>query len=987
MGQQAGSKVTAEANRLRDEIKTLESTIEKCEEDKMTKDSQIRTLRDEIAHQEDLISKLGKDKKSTAEGRQKTEEDIQAMEDKCNHLGKVKGKLEQSLDECEDALEREKKSKGDVEKIKRKIEGDLKLTQEAASDLERINSELAQSVQRKEKEVSSIAAKIEDEQTLGSKYSKQVKELNTRVDELDEEISIERNNRAKAEKNRALLSRDLEDIGTRLEQAGSNTSTQIELNKEREAELAKLKGDLEEANISHEGTLAALRQKHNNGMSELGEQIDSINKNKAKSEKDKAGMERDLAEAKTGLEEAMRDRANMEKNCKMTQGLIVESNQKLDELARALNEADSTKKKLQVESQDLTRQIEGTDNSIAALQKNKISLTTQLEDTKRLGDGEARDRATLLTKFKNLTTEAENLRMRIDEESDKKNDGLKALSKAQSEIQLWKSKYEVEALGRIDELEGGKQKLASRVAEAEEVIENLNSKIASSEKSKSRMETEYEELSMEYERTHAAAMITEKRGRNFDKVVGEWKAKADDLMAELDACSSECRNFNAERFRLKAALDESSEQLDIVRRENKNLADEVKDLLDQLGDGGRSIHELDKQRRRLEVEKEELQAALEEAEAALEQEENKVLRAQLELGQVRQEIDRKIQEKEEEFDNTRKNHQRAMDSLQASLDAENRAKTDGLRLKKKLEGDINELEIALDHANKANSEAHKSIKRFQGQLRDVEGLFEDESRGRTELAEKAGLADRRGQALQAELEESRALLDSADRGKKQADMELVEARGSVNDMTTINSKAASDKRRMESAVHTLHAEIDDMLSQAKSSEEKAKRAMVDAARLADELRAEQDHTTNQAKAKRALESQITEIELRLGEANEVAAKGGRSAMAKLENRIRELEIELGALQAKTGDTFKHFQKAERHVKELQFQQDEDKKNQDRMSELAAKLQQKIKTYKAQIGEAEEIAALNLAKFRKAQQDLEENEERAKMAGAALQVAM
>merc|ERR1711983_641481 len=397
---------------------------------------------------------------------------------------------------------------------------------------------------------------------------------------------------------------------------------------------------------------------------------------------------------------------------------------------------------------------------------------------------------------------------------------------------------------------------------AEEHIENLNSKIASSEKSKSRMEAEYEELSMEYERTHAAAIITEKRGRNFDKVIGEWKARADDLMAELDACNSECRNYNSEMFRLKAANDESGEQLDVVKRENKNLADEIKDLLDQLGDGGRSIHELDKQRRRLEVEKEELQAALEEAEAALEQEENKVLRAQLELGQVRQEIDRKISEKVEEFDNTRKNHQRAMDSLQASLDGENRAKTEGLRIKKKLESDINELEIALDHANKANSEAHKSIKRFQGQLREVEVAFEDESRNRAELAERAGLADRRGQASQAELEESRALLDSADRGKKQADMELVEARSSVNDMTTINSKAASDKRRMESAVHTLHAEIDDMLSQAKSSEEKAKRAMVDAARLADELRAEQDHTTNQEKAKRALESQIAELEQR-----------------------------------------------------------------------------------------------------------------------------
>merc|ERR1719397_1840671 len=99
----------------------------------------------------------------------------------------------------------------------------------------------------------------------------------------------------------------------------------------------------------------------------------------------------------------------------------------MDELARAMNEADSTKKKLQVEAQDLTRQI---------------------EETKRLADAEARDRASLMTKYKMLSTECENLKMRIDEEADKKNDSLKALSKAQAEIQLWKSKYETEALGR-----------------------------------------------------------------------------------------------------------------------------------------------------------------------------------------------------------------------------------------------------------------------------------------------------------------------------------------------------------------------------------------------------------------------------------------------------------------------------------------------------------------------------------------------------------
>merc|ERR1712179_866060 len=383
-------------------------------------------------------------------------------------------------------------------------------------------------------------------------------------------------------------------------------------------------------------------------------------------------------------------------------------------------------------------------------------------------------------------------------------------------------------------------------------------------------------------------------------------------------------------FRLRAAQDEVVEQLDIVKRENKNLAEEIKDLLEQLGDGGRSIHELDKQRRRLEVEKEELQSALEEAEAALEQEENKVLRAQLELGQVRQEIDRRIQEKEEEFDNTRKNHQRAMDSLAASLEGEQRAKGEALRVKKKLESDINELEIALDHANKANAEGQKAIKRYQGQLRDTIQGYEEQARGRQEVMEAVGIAERKAGALSGEVEESRALLDSADRGKRQIDAELV-----------------------------------------------------DAPRLADELRAEQDHVQAESRAKRALDTQLGELENRLADAEAAAAKGGKTAMAKLEMKIRELELELGSVQTRTADSYKAFQRAERRVKELQFQQEEDHKNQDRMSDLANKLQQKIKTYKTQIEEAEEIAALNLAKYRKAQQELEETEERGKMAGAAL----
>ena len=110
------------------------------------------------------------------------------------------------------------------------------------------------------------------------------------------------------------------------------------------------------------------------------------------------------------------------------------------------------------------------------------------------------------------------MRERIEDESEKKSDALKALSKASAEIQLWKSKFETDGLARIEELDGSKQKLTARLGEAEETIESLNLKVATTEKTKHRLEAELEDISLEYERVHAAAIITEKRGRNFDKV-------------------------------------------------------------------------------------------------------------------------------------------------------------------------------------------------------------------------------------------------------------------------------------------------------------------------------------------------------------------------------------------------------------------------------------------------------------------------------------
>merc|ERR1711897_32059 len=186
----------------------------------------------------------------------------------------------------------------------------------------------------------------------------------------------------------------------------------------------------------------------------------------------------------------------------------------------------------------------------------------------------------------------------------------------------------------------------------------------------------------------------------------------------------------------------------------------------------------------------------------------------------------------------------------------------------------------------------------------------------------------------------------------------------LSDQTCQNQAISGAKSKCEQEMNNLGHDLDEMTGEAHMSEEKAQRAMVDAARLADELRAEQETAMMLERDKKLLEAQVKDAQSRLDEAEQNALKGGKKAIAKMETRIRELE-------------------SERHVKELTYTMDEDKKNQERMQALIDQLQGKIKSYKKQIEEAEEIAALNLAKYRQVQNNLSVSVERADLNEQAL----
>merc|ERR1712179_616229 len=251
-----------------------------------------------------------------------------------------------------------------------------------------------------------------------------------------------------------------------------------------------------------------------------------------------------------------------------------------------------------------------------------------------------------------------------------------------------------------------------------------------------------------------------------------------------------------------------------------------------------------------------------------------------------------------------------------------------------------------------------------------------------EVKEQAAVTDRRVNLLQAEIDELRSAVEQAEKGRKGAEQELMEANERANLLHTQNTALANQKRKLEQELIAVANEVEEAVQEAKNAEEKARKSITDAAMMAEELKKEQDTCAHLDRMKRSQEAAVKDLQARLDDAEQVALKGGKKHVQKLEQRVRELEGELEAERRRGVDSQKAVRKMERKVKETVYGGEEDKKNLGRLQDQADKQQMKVKQYKRQAEEQEEQANSNMSKYRKLQHDLDEAEERADMAESA-----
>uniref|UniRef100_A0A287DAI7 Myosin-7B n=1 Tax=Ictidomys tridecemlineatus TaxID=43179 RepID=A0A287DAI7_ICTTR len=959
-------KLEDECTELKKDIDDLELTLAKAEKEKQATENKVKNLTEEMATLDESVARLTKEKKALQEAHQQALGDLQAEEDRVSALAKAKLRLEQQVEDLECSLEQEKKLRMDTERAKRKLEGDLKLTQEAVTDTTQDKQQLEEKLKK------FFPSGFSQSCYCGGSVS-------ARAEELEEELEAERAARARVEKQRAEAARELEELSERLEEAGGASAGQREGCRKREAELGRLRRELEEAALRHEATVAALRRKQADGAAELGEQVDSLQRIRQKLEKEKSELRMEVDDLGASVETLARGKASAEKLCRAYEDQLSEAKIKVEELQRQLVDVNTQRGRLQTENGELGRLLEEKESLISQLSRGKASAAQSLEELRRQLEEESKAKSALAHAVQALRHDCDLLREQHEEEAEAQAEMQRLLSKANAEVAQWRSKYEADAIQRTEELEEAKKKLALRLQEAEEGVEAANAKCSSLEKAKLRLQTESEDVTLELERATSAAAALDKKQRHLERALEERRRQEEEMQRELEAAQREARGLGTELFRLRHSHEEALEALETLKRENKNLQEEISDLTDQVSLNGKSIQELEKAKKALEGEKSELQAALEEAEGALELEETKTLRIQLELSQVKAEVDRKLAEKDEECTNLRRNHQRAVESLQASLDAETRARNEALRLKKKMEGDLNDLELQLGHATRQAMEAQAATRLLQAQLKEEQAGRDEEQRLAAELREQAQALERRTALLAAELEELRAALEQGERSRRLAEQELLEATERLNLLHSQNTGLLNQKKKLEVDLAQLSGEVEEAAQERREAEEKAKKAITDAAMMAEELKKEQDTSAHLERMKKTLEQTVRELQARLEEAEQAALRGGKKQVQKLEAKVRELEAELDAEQKKHAEALKGVRKHERRVKELVYQAEEDRKNLARMQDLVDKLQSKVKSYKRQFEEAEQQASTNLAKYRKAQHELDDAEERADMA--------
>ncbi|XP_009332335.1 PREDICTED: myosin heavy chain, skeletal muscle, adult-like [Pygoscelis adeliae] len=900
------------------------------------------------AESEKEMANMKQEFEKTKEELAKSEAKRKELEEKMVKLVQEKNDLQLQVQAEADALADAEERCDQLIKTKIQLEAKVKEVTERAEDEEEINAELTAKKRKLEDECSELKKDIDDLELTLAKVEKEKHATENKVKNLTEEM--------------AALDETI-------------------------AKLTKEKKALQEA---HQQTLDDLQAEE--------DKVNTLTKAKTK-------LEQQVDDLEGSLEQEKKLRMDLERAKRKLEGDLKLAHDSIMDLENDKQQLDEKLKNKGFEISQIQSKIEDEQLMGMQLQKKIKELQARIEELEEEIEAERTSRAKAEKHRADLSRELEEISERLEEAGGATAAQIEMNKKREAEFQKMRRDLEEATLQHEATAAALRKKHADSTAELGEQIDNLQRVKQKLEKEKSELKMEIDDLASNMESVSKAKANLEKMCRTLEDQLSEFKTKEEQNQRMISDLSAQRARLQTESGEYSRQVDEKDALISQLSRGKQAFTQQIEELKRQLEEeikaknalahGLQSArHDCDLLREQYEEEQEakgELQRALSKANSEVAQWRTKyetdAIQRTEELEEAKKKLAQRLQEAEE--------HVEAVNAKCASLE----------KTKQRLQNEVEDLMIDVERSNAACAALDKKQKNFDKILAEWKQKYEEtqaeleasqkESRSlSTELFKMKNayeesldhleMLKRENKNLQQEISdlteqiaEGGKAIHELEKVKKQIEQEKSEIQAALEEAE--NTSLINTKKKLETDIAQIQGEMEDTIQEARNAEEKAKKAITDAAMMAEELKKEQDTSAHLERMKKNLDQTVKDLQHRLDEAEQLALKGGKKQIQKLEARVRELEGEVDAEQKRSAEAVKGVRKYERRVKELTYQSEEDRKNILRLQDLVDKLQMKVKSYKRQSEEAEELSNVNLSKFRKIQHELEEAEERADIA--------
>merc|ERR1719259_849643 len=809
-------KLATQLADLETELEDQENQKQKLQLEKVQCDTKLKKLQEDYALIEDHNNKMTKEKKVLEERLHDVSATLVEMEEKDKQMVKLKNKHDSMMKETEERIRKEIDSKTELERTRRKLETDISDLKEQINEGKNHKHELEIGLTKRNEELSQLQMKLDEEASVKNGLQKKLREMESQYTDLQEDLESERSLKVKAEKNKNDLKEELEALKNELLDSLDTTAAQQELRTRREEEVANLKRNLEEEAQMHESTVAELRHKQANAISNLNQELDQLKKDKNSLSKIKTSLDEEKSRLTSEVENLKAARAESEKKRKALESQIGELQMKAGDSDRSRTELVDKIAKLEQEVNSATSLLEVADNKSVVVTSQLKTCEADLAEAKGLLEDETRNKLALNTKLRNIQEEKSHLQEQIELEEAAKNKLEKQMTTLQVQLQEAKKRAEDESNNSVQLEETKKrqnkelEELRARLAE----LQVLNEKL---EKSKRKTQAELDDAYLSIDTNRARVVELEKKQRNHDKQLNEESAKYNRCVQEKEISEREGREKDTKILSLNRSIEELQDRLEEVDSARKKLQIELDDLVSTRGTADKNVHELEKAKRNLENQLEEQKAQYEDLEDQLQITDDLRLRLEVNMASAKTQYDRDLQAKEEQQEEKRRSLLKQLRELEAELEEERKQRSSATASKKKLEGDLKALEAQLEMSGKVKEDALKQAKRFGLQAKEFQREADEARAGREEASGQLKELERKVKNLELERDE------------------LAEQLEQYNGRVMIGSE---EKKRMDHKLQALEEELEDEQAHSADLEDRLRKAQLTGDQYLADLNAE-----------------------------------------------------------------------------------------------------------------------------------------------------